>query len=52
MASAAVNGSAIFAGLDVRGLVPDTGFPGIGTFAWGQYVYFDNLNVSGSSAAA
>ena len=52
VASAAVGGATVFAGLDVRGLVPDTGFPGIGTFAWGQYVYFDNLNVSGSSAAA
>jgi len=37
-------------GLDTRGLVPDTGFPGIGTFNWGQYVYFDNFNVTGSSA--
>ena len=49
VASATANGVAIFAGIDVRGAVPDTGFPGIGTLDWGQFVLFDNFSVTGSA---
>ena len=50
VASASVDGAAIFSGLSVRGAVADVGFAGIGTFSWGQFVEFDNFSVSGSSA--
>ena len=47
IASADVGGVALFGGLDVRGKVPDSGFPAIGTFDYGQYVLFSNVDISG-----
>jgi galactosylceramidase len=45
VAAAELDGASIFAGLNVQGLVPDTGFVGTGTWDWGSFTAFDNVRV-------
>lgn len=52
VAAGFVDGVPVFAGLDVQPWAPATGFVGIATGSWGQFVAFDNFTVAAGTGGA